>query len=123
MKKSLPALALLLSGCASIINGTSENIDIHSEEKGAAIYLNDERIGTGSASVKIPKSRLSSSLIRVSKPGCDDAVKSVQTTFDSAALLGIFWDFGIVSIFVVDWAMTGATQKAERTSYLLAPVC
>lgn len=40
------ALLLLTTGCASIIHGTSQNIDIASDPTGATILIDDEEVGT-----------------------------------------------------------------------------
>lgn len=123
--KRLTALwcVLCVTGCASIIHGSSESIDVHSEVPGASIYLNNQKIGTGNASVSIPKKQLSSSVLRASKPGCDDAAKAIETSFDATSLLGILIDWGIISIIGVDWLGTGAIHHAQQTSYILNPNC
>jgi hypothetical protein len=43
--------------------------------------------------------------------------------FDPTSLLGILLDFGLISILVVDWGITGAIREAERTNYVLNPNC
>jgi len=106
-----------------MIHGTTESIDVHSEVPGASIYWNDQKIGTGNASVTIPKKQLSSSVLRASKPGCNDASKAIQTSFDPTSLLGLFIDWGVISIVGVDWIGTGAIQQAQQTSYTLNPDC
>jgi uncharacterized lipoprotein YehR (DUF1307 family) len=127
MKKSLTLLILILSlsltGCASMISGTSQQITLNSEVKGAKLYLNDEYIGTDSAVTKVSKSKLSDAVLKAKKDGCADAVKTVDTKVDGTAFLGCLLDLCIFSVILTDTVITGAIKEAERTSYILNPKC
>lgn len=116
-------LVFLLNGCASMFSGTQEEISIRSDYKDAKIYLNDEFIGTKQVHITIPKKKLSKSIMRVTKTGCEDTTRQIQTKFDGVSLLGCFIDFCIITVGVVDLGITGAVSEASQTSYLINPVC
>jgi hypothetical protein len=46
-----------------------------------------------------------------------------DTSFDAITLLGILIDFGLITILVIDWGITGAVTKAAQTDYALTPDC
>lgn len=113
----------LTTGCASMFSGTSQNILLRSDVKGTKLYLNNEEIGTDTATVQISKKNLKNSVLIAKKAGCSDYQTNINTKFDATSLLGILLDFGIITILVVDWGITGATSEAERTNYVLNPTC
>ncbi len=119
----LVSLSLLVSSCASIFNGTTERIHVRSDVPGTKLYLNNKEIGTQTASFQIAKKRMDEALISARKEGCGEAVTEIDTKFNPNTLWGILIDLGIISIFVVDWAINGATQEAERRDYVLNPTC
>jgi len=128
MKKALTSLAVALSifvnaGCASMFSGTSQTILVRSDQKGTKLYLNNEEIGTDTATVQISKKNLKNSILVAKKTGCSDAQTSIPTKFDATSLLGILIDFGLITILVVDLAITGAMNEAERTNFILNPTC
>jgi len=124
MKKIiLAALILLNSGCASMFSGTTQTISLRSEQKGTKFYLNNEDLGSDTAIVQISKKNLKSSVLVAKKAGCIDAQSFIPTKFDATSLLGVLLDFGLISILVVDWGITGAVQEAERTHFVLTPNC
>ncbi len=47
----------------------------------------------------------------------------VSKSFDATTLLGIFVDFGVVSILVVDGVGTGAWQKFDQNAFIVDPIC
>lgn len=114
---------IITTGCASMFSGTSQNILLRSDVKGTKLYLNNEEIGTDTATVQISKKNLKNSVLIAKKAGCSDYQTHINTKFDPTSLLGILLDFGIISILVVDWGITGSVSEAERTNYLLNPVC
>jgi hypothetical protein len=106
-----------------MFSGTTQNILVRSEVKGSKIYYNNEEIGTDTASVQIAKKNLKNAIFVAKKSGCSDAQTFVPTKFDATSLLGVLLDFGIISILVIDFGVTGAVNEAERTSFLLNPNC
>lgn len=117
-------VSFLFSGCAAMFNGTKEQISVRSEEADTHFFLNDKEIGKGtSAVVSIPKKKLKDSILRAEKAGCSEQTTLIETRFDAVSLLGLLIDLGLISILVVDWGATGAVTKADKTNYVLTPLC
>jgi hypothetical protein len=120
MKKIfIPLLVLACTGCASIIKGNNENITINSLETGTVIYVDGAARGKDSAFVNVKKGPLHN--IRVEKEGCQPVTGETGKSFDATSLLGIFIDFGLISI-PID-LISGAAWKVEPTTYTLTPIC
>ncbi len=118
------AMAILVNaGCASMFSGTTQNLLVKSDQKGTKLYLNNDEIGTDTATVQISKKNLKNSVLIAKKAGCTDAQTTIPTKFDATSLLGILIDFGLITVLVVDWGVTGAVNEAERTSFILNPTC
>jgi len=121
MKTLVAALVAvaLSSGCASIIKGSSETVTVNSLEKGSVIYVDGSPRGADVASVSVKKGKPHA--LRVEKEGCRTVSADTGESFDATSLLGIFIDFGIISI-PIDLA-SGAAWKVEPTTYTLSPIC
>jgi len=133
MKRLRPLIAFLVivtflvssvTGCATIFHGESETIHVRSEEADTLFFANERDIGKGTTAVtSLPKKGLSKAVLRAEKAGCGTKSVPIPTEFDALSLLGILIDFGLISILVVDWAATGAVNKASQTDYVLTPEC
>lgn len=123
MKKiSIIALsALLLSGCAAMFSGTSQQVSIRSHDKDAKIFVNGGYLGKGDVVTTFKKKE--DYTITVEQDGCRTVTMPVSKSFDATTLLGVFVDFGIVSILVVDGAGTGAWQEFDQTAYTIDAQC
>lgn len=125
--RSVPVLfllTLLSTGCAAMFSGTSEQIHVRSEEPQTRFFLNERELGNGSSAVTtVSKNQLDRAVLRATKEGCEERSTPIATSFDGVSLLGVFVDFGIVSIVVVDWLATGAVTKASQTDFVLTPNC
>lgn len=108
-----------LTGCSTVIKGTSDNVSVNSMEKGSTIYIDGAARGTDSAMVSLKKGKPHN--IRVEKEGCQPITAETAEAFDATSLLGILLDFGIVTI-PVD-LISGAAWKIEPTSYTVTPIC
>ena len=114
-------MVIQLSGCATMFHGSTDQISIQSKEPGTTIYLDGREVGEDSAVVSVPKS--GNHMISVSKEGCRDTMTPIRYSFDGVSLLGLFLDFGIISMLLVDGAATGAISRADQTAYILTPNC
>ena len=114
---------VFLQSCASMFSGTSDRFKLRSDVQGTKFFLDDEELGTDNATTSVSKKKLKSTRFVAKKQGCKDAFIDVETKFDATSLLGLLIDFGLISILVVDWMSTGAVREAERTNYVLNPVC
>lgn len=124
MKKIIAALLSLtitLSGCASMINGTTQNISVSSTQRDAKLYMNGEYIATGNGVATLRKKE--DYILTAKKEGCNDTSVPVSKSFDPTTLLGILIDFGVISMLVIDGAVTGAWNKFDRTNYSLDMQC
>ncbi|HIF9075757.1 TPA: hypothetical protein ACX6NV_000588 [Photobacterium damselae] len=122
MKKLIPVfLMLLLSGCAAMFNGTSQQVSIRSHDSKAKIFVNDSYLGQGDVVTTFKKKE--DYTIRVEQEGCKSVTIPVSKSFDATTLLGILVDFGVVSMLVVDGAGTGAWQKFDQTAYTVDAKC
>lgn len=95
MKKMalIAILVLGLTGCASVIKGSNETINVNSVEKGTTIYVDGTARGLDTTTVSLKKGKTYS--IRAEKEGCDAVSTTTGETFDPTSLLGILLDFGI----------------------------
>ena len=114
-------LAIMLSGCAAMFNGTSQQVSIRSQDPDAEIYVNDMLLGHGNVITSFKKKE--NYTITVKRADCYSVTVPVSKSFDATTLLGIFIDFGVVSILVVDGVGTGAWQKFDQSAYIVDPLC
>ncbi len=110
-----------LNGCAAMFNGTSQQVSIMSKDPNAQIYVNDALLGTGNVVTSFKKKK--DYTISVSQKGCKTTLIPVSKSFDATTLLGVFIDFGIVSILVVDGLGTGAWQQFDQDVYRVDANC
>ena len=121
LTSTLLATTLMTSGCATIFNGSRQTVNIRSNDADAKIYVNEEYMGKNQAAYTFKKKE--NYVIKAEKAGCKTTTITAQKTFDPTTLLGVFIDWGIFSILVVDGAATGAWQKFDKTSYVIDPDC
>ena len=114
-------LGFQMLGCAAMFHGTSDQIIIQSGDPEARIYLDNVLIGKGSSMATVKRN--TTYAVSAKKRGCTDNLVQTQTSFDAVSMLGIFLDFGIVSMLVVDWAATGAMWKTDPLVYHVTPIC
>lgn len=121
MKKVLAAVIfpMLMTGCASLIKGNTDDITINSLERGTTLYVNGAARGNDSAFVTLDKGKSYS--ITAKKDGCTPVTAQTGESFDPTTLLGIFIDYGLISI-PID-LISGSAWKIEPTSYTVTPLC
>jgi hypothetical protein len=117
--KSLFIFTLLVSGCSTIIHGTTDTVTFNSTEEGTVLYLNGIPRGKDAATLQLVRGE--DYVVRASKKGCKDTVSPVSNTFDATSLLGILIDFGLISI-PVD-LISGAAWKFNPKMYTVTPIC
>ena len=111
MNKTILALSLaaLLTGCASIISGTSQAVTIDSNVQGATVAIEGNIVGQTPFSGKIPRKRESVAL--VSKPGYTAQPVVLTTSFNPVAILSIVWDYSTTD------CLTGACWEYAPSTY------
>ena len=112
-----------LSGCAAMFNGTTEQVTIRSHDPKAKIFVNGAYKGKGDVVTTFKKKKDYTIMVKGSSEKCESVTIPASKSFDATTLLGIFIDFGIVSILVVDGAGTGAWQKFDQTNYVIDAKC
>ena len=118
---SVAVMAVTLSGCATMFNGSTQQVAIRSNQMDADLYVNEALIGKGNAVTTFRKKE--DYIITARKDGCNAVSVPASKSFDATTLLGILIDFGIITILVVDGAGTGAWNKFDQTSYVIDPQC
>ncbi len=115
------AFVLNLAGCATMFHGSSQQIAIRSNDPGADLYVNEAYIGRGNGMTVFKKN--ANYTITVKKDGCQTNMVPVSKSFDAITLLGVFIDFGLISILVIDGAATGSWTQFDQTNFVIDPVC
>lgn len=125
MKKIVLTLVLagsmVLSGCAAIINGTTQQAVVTTNVDNASIFLNDEVVGKGNAIITLVKKE--NYVLSAKKEGCKEAKLIPSKSFDPTTLLGLLIDAGLISVLIVDGAATGAWNKFDQSTYFLNLDC
>lgn len=107
--------SFLLSSCATIINGTTDQIKITVDRPGAKVFINEVPLGISDAKIpltaEIPKK--GKVVVEVHAENCKSEYHSVQRTIDPVTFLGLLIDGGIISILGVDILATNAFVHAE----------
>lgn len=111
MNKTILALLAVafLSGCASIISGTSQAVTIDSNVSGATVAIEGNVVGQTPFSGKIPRKR--ESVAMVSKPGYVAQSVVLTTSFNPVAILSIVWDYSTTD------CLTGACWEYAPNTY------
>jgi hypothetical protein len=112
-------MLLMLNGCATMFHGASQQVSIRSNVPGTKLYVNEALVGTDNAVTSFKKNQKYTLVAR--KKGYNDAFAVATKSFDAITLLGIFIDWGIISILIVDGAATGAWSQFDQTSFILDP--
>ena len=110
-----------LSGCATMFHGPTQQIAVRSNVPGTELFVNEAYVGKDNGVTTFEKRK--NYMVTARKAGCTDTTVPASKSFDAITLLGIFLDFGIVSILMVDGAGTGAWQQFDQTSYVIDPRC
>jgi hypothetical protein len=92
---------------------------VNSMEPGTRISIDGTPRGNGNAMAQLKRGE--PHRITASKPGCEDAIQFTTDSFDAISLLGILFDFGIISI-PTD-LVSGAAWKVQPNIYTVTPVC
>ncbi len=104
-------VSLLLSGCASIISGTSQDLTFNSNPEGAKVYLDGKIVGVTPFTFSAQKNKYDT--MRIEKKGFISINRDLNKTFDGVAAINIFWDLSTTD------ALTGAVFKYEENSYFV----
>ena len=97
------------SSCATIIDGTTQAITIDSNVEGASVAVNGSSVGVTPWTGQIKRMRSGTAL--VSMEGYSAETLSLTTSYNTTALLSIFWDYSTTDF------LTGAVWEYAPSSY------
>lgn len=113
MKKTLALTIIALStSCASIIDGTSQNIRLDSDPAGAKVVINN--YNAGKTPITLKANRDKDFVGRVKKKGYEDNSFIITRKFNKNSL----WNTVILPFYLIDW-MTGSIWEFEKDKALL----
>jgi len=121
----ISVLSIQLISCATIINGSTEKVQVFSNVSETSVYIDNVYIGTAgpdaSLEVTIPKRGRIEFIGK--KVSCEDGSSVVRKSIDPTTFLGILIDGGLISILFVDIIGTNAFVHASEQSYFLELEC
>lgn len=112
---------LSLSGCSTIFNGASQQVVIRGKNLDEKIYVNGNYMGSGKIVTSFKKNE--NYVITIEKKNCESVTMVASKSFDPTTLLGLPIDLGIVSILLIDGAVTGSWEKFDQTYYSVDLSC
>ncbi|PIU80150.1 MAG: hypothetical protein COS73_00660 [Nitrospirae bacterium CG06_land_8_20_14_3_00_70_43] len=110
-----------LSGCATMFHGSTQQVAVRSNVPGTELFANEAYVGKDNGVTTFHKNQ--NYMITARKAGCTDTTVPASKSFDAITLLGVFIDFGIISVLLIDGAATGAWQQFDQNSYVIDPRC
>jgi len=108
---------ILLSGCASMLNGQQQVVTIKTD-KDTEIFIDDRYVGKGYS--KRSLSRDEPHVLRVEQGNCSHSI-TTQARFNKMSLLGFVLDLGLVSL-PVDF-MSGAAWNIYPNKVQMKAIC
>ncbi len=114
-------VSISMTGCATMFHGSTQQIAIRSNVPGTELFANEAYIGKDNGVTVFQKNK--NYVLTARKAGCTDNSLPASKSFDATTLLGVFIDWGLISILMVDGAGTGAWNQFDQTSYVLDPHC
>ena len=108
---SILSALIIYTGCATVISGTTQNINFDSSPSGAAVFLDGERVGTTPFTMTLKKNKYKS--FRVQLEGYHTITRQLDKEYDIVALLSFFWDLSTTDL------LTGAIYKYGQNSYFI----
>lgn len=105
------ACAPLLSGCATVLNGTRQTVEVRSAPHGANVIVDGRNVGT--TPLKTDLKRGVSHVIQVEKPGYLSETKMTTTKWNAVPLLNVIIGGGIgIAVDLATGAATNVTPDA-----------
>lgn len=102
-------LSPFLLSCATIITGTTQAVTIDSNMKGADVKIDGNHVGVTPFSGKIRRQK--EAIAMVSMDGYSSQAIPLTSSFNSVAVLNIFWDLSTTDF------ITGAVWEYAPSSY------
>ncbi len=112
---SILALAMVASGCATIIDGTSQPVTFNSSPNGARIYVNGMEVGT--TPLIIPVKRSKTTMLLAKKDGYEDQSLLLQTKVNTYFWGNILFYGGLFSS-TTDYASDAMIEYSPNMYYI-----
>jgi hypothetical protein len=118
------AISLHATGCAAMFKGTKDTVVFQAADGAATAYaLNGVPLGNGAAvAATVSTKGNAKATVTATRAGCDPVTSPLRTSFAPVSLLGLFWDFGIISMGLVDGLGTGAAVRTDEVQ-VVTPSC
>jgi len=116
MKKIIISLSIFsavifFTSCATVISGTTQDINFESSPTGAAIFLDGERVGVTPLTLTLKKNKYKS--LRIELDGYHTISRQMDKEYDLITLLSIFWDYSTTDL------VSGAAFKYAKNAYFI----
>jgi hypothetical protein len=99
-------LIVSISNCATMFNGTTQQVNISSIPPGATVQL-DGITATTPSSVSLKRGK--SYVVKAEKDGCQPAETKIERRFSMKTLLDLVWlPYGTIIFGIIDFASGGA---------------
>ena len=98
-----------LSGCATVISGTTQSVTIDSNPQGAEVSIDGGYIGVTPITIKLEKNKKDN--ISLKKEGYKSVSRDLTKNFDPVAIVNIVWDLSTTDF------ITGAAMKYDPNMY------
>ncbi len=99
----------MVSGCATVIKGTTQSVTIDSSPQGAEVSIDGAYVGMTPLTIKLAKNKKET--ITVKKKGYRTVSRDMTKSFDPVGILNIFWDLSTTDF------ISGAAMEYEPNSY------
>ena len=109
---TLSAATLLLTSCATILSGTSDQITFSSDPSGAKILVDGLEVGKTPAQVSIKRPGFSDKYVTLKLKGYDDRNFMLSKSFNGMAICNLNNPLG----WLID-LLTGTIFKYDRKNY------
>lgn len=109
LSTSLLASTILMTGCATVISGTSESVTIDSSPQKAEVYIDGAMVGVTPMTLKLEKNKKDS--VMVKKEGFKPQSRELTKQYDPVTLVSFFWDASTTDF------ITGAAMEYDPKSY------
>ena len=104
--------AFIFTSCATILSGTSDEINFTSDPKGADIMLDGLKVGKTPATVSIKRPGLGNKEVTLKLDGYEDRTFMLQKEFNTMAICNLAgWPGWVIDI------ITGSVMKYSKTNY------
>jgi hypothetical protein len=118
---SLLWLALMISGCATILDGSNQTVTINSQPNGAKILINGMQVGVTPLTTQVKRSK--TTIIGAKKDGYQEQQVALQTKTNTYFWLNILFGGGGVFSSTTDYASDAMIEYSPNMYFItLEPI-